>query len=266
MNVLKTTLFLVFSALTCAVPGVVEAQGRPSSFFHPAYRGVLDKTAMDKHYLLEFLPRFKRSECLIRIDLEFEGSADDLYRAPLDILFKKYLWDHEPKAGLILIKLHYPVDVPTAVFVQFADECDRRFEIAKAMAAFANKADPRYKLTVSHDRVLPGPDTMDSGGSWTDDQESVSNTWALRRKANRGDGEAMFQLAETIDPYTGQINKYVIYLMAKYCLPLGKLRTEAGKRAQKTLSAMPQKIRAQVDDVLERFRRDSDRIGLPCRP
>ena len=240
MIAMRKILFIACAIVVCVVSGNAGAQGKPPSFFHPAYRGVVDKTAMDKHYLLEFLPRFKRSECLVRIDLLFEGTEGERYRAPLSMLFKQYLWVHEPKAGLF----HLGSDHPTAnrqiaAYVQFADECDRRFEIAEAMADYASGADPRYKLRVSRDHILPGPDTMEADGAWIDDPDYVAKTWVLRRKANRGDGEAMFQIAETMNPYSDHLQMYITYLMAKNCLQPGKLKTEATVRAQKTLFAIP---------------------------
>ena len=165
-----------------------------------------------------------------------------------------------------MIPNHSVVNRPVSAYVQFADACNRRFEIADAMAAYVNGKDPRYKIKASHDHVLPGPDTMEADGLWIDDPDYDPDEWVMRRKAYRGDGEAMFRLAEKIDLITNPNGAYVAYLMAKNCLPPGKLRIEAEKRAKETVSAMAQHFKDQFDHVLELNRKLSDRVGLPCRP
>jgi len=256
----------VFFAGAALISGETRAEAR-DNFFHPRYRTLPDKTAMQKHYLFDFVPKFKKADCLVRFDFTFAGTADERSRAPLDILFQQYLWAYEPKAGHFFLKY----GVPTAnrsipAYVQFIDECDRRFEIAEAIAAYAHKTDPWYKIKVSRNHILPGPDTIIKEGYWIDDSNFDGEIHELLRKAVRGDGEAMFLYAEKIYSIENFLGAYQMYRRAINCLPPGPLRAKAAFKAQETLSAIPPQRKEKIGDFLKYERKKSIRLGIVCLP
>lgn len=253
--------FLAAGVLACGI-----AKGEHEKFLHPKYIELPDKTAMQKHYLFNFEPRFKKADCLVRFDFVFEGTGEERNRAPLHVLFWQYLWRNEPKAGAFAMDAKSWVRTSVTGYIQFADECDRRFEIADAMAAFANETDPRYKVSFSRDKILPGFDTMMAEGSWIDDSSYDKELHKLWKKAVRGDGEAMFLYAEKINSMMNPMGAYQMYRRALNCLPPGPLRTKAAKKAQEALSAVPQQRKEQIENFLEAERKKSARLGIVCQP
>ena len=238
------------------VLGAIWTRSEPEAFLHPKYRALIDKTAMEKYYLFDFEPKYKKAECLVRIDFIFNGTPDERYRPPLGILFEQYLWVHEPKSGVFDMVSETVVNSPVSAYIQFAE----------AMVRYANETDPRYKITVSDKKVLPGRDTMMAEGSWIDDSNYDPEKDRLWKRAVRGDAEAIFLSAEKMDPVMDLKGIYIQYMWAANCLPSSPLRTEAEKRAREKRAAMPPVYEGQIDGLLENFRKDAARAGVACRP
>lgn len=230
-----------------------------------------DKTAVDRHYIFKFQPRFKRRECIIKFEYVFRNLWENWPETSLFGLFESYLWKHEPAAGIFQMDVAPSNGHPAVAYVMLSDECDRRFEIAESMAKFATESDLRYEVKASREHVLPGPYTIDNTGYWIDDPDYDPKRWKTIQKAMQGDGEAIFQMAEEVDrepvaegSLTNLIGAYTTYVRAAECLPSGSLRDEALKRSQDRWSKMPPESRDRARNVVEINRKDAVRIGVTC--
>lgn len=133
-----------------------------------------DKSAAIRHYATEFKPRYRRADCLVRLDY--------LYRGPekwggRELMFRElsyYLSTYEPKAAAFAYGSRGMPEMPgfIAMFVQYYDQCDRRIEIAEAFARYLRRRHGDwYRIRVHHERIEPGPDTLDTTGpAWIDAQ------------------------------------------------------------------------------------------------
>lgn len=108
-------------------------------------------------------PRYVRADCLVRLDIEVDHGVTDPFNGMLDI-FLRYISNHEPRAPF------RTGGHGSQVYIQFFDQCDRRFEIARGMAAyFEKRKGGKVRLTVIEERVEPGMDTLETcGGAWLD--------------------------------------------------------------------------------------------------
>lgn len=115
-----------------------------------------NSTAADQYYQLDFKPRFHRDQCIVRFDYFFHGPR---VINPSSVLFTAlihYLYEYEPKAVVFDISGRN-----NSLYVQFSDQCDRRFEISDAFAKKLRWRFPEFDITVSHDQIDPGPETID---------------------------------------------------------------------------------------------------------
>ncbi len=122
--------------------------------------------AADNYYLNEFVPKYRRDECIVRIDYAYLGPAKSGYEAIFFYEIFRYLARHEPKAALFERR-----DIPgRALYLMFADQCERRFEIARKVVAHLKAVRPgHFRMAVSRDIIKPGPDTVDSDAPlWID--------------------------------------------------------------------------------------------------
>jgi len=100
--------------------------------------------------------RYTRADCLVQldVDVDYGGGIRDGVMADA---FMRYVSNYEPGAPI-----QFGGD-GNRVFIQFFDQCPRRFEIAKGMAAyFERRNGAGVHLTVVEKRVDPGPATMDT--------------------------------------------------------------------------------------------------------
>jgi len=128
-----------------------------------------DKTAAIRYYLTEFKPSYKRSDCIVRLDFAYSGDPSVEASSLIFREFSYYLLENDPKAAVFRFRI--PASSrDKAIFLQFADQCDRRFEIADALAAHLVNRQPVFEMTASHDLIAPGPDSIEAYGEayWID--------------------------------------------------------------------------------------------------
>ena len=125
------------------------------------------KDKVSHYFLKEFKPKYRRAECLVQFDFTYSGPTDISYSSLIFHDFSYYLVTKEPNAALFSFQTN---GRDTALFIQFPDQCDRRFEIADALAAFLVAKHPEFEMTARHEPIEPGPDTMDGGSAafWID--------------------------------------------------------------------------------------------------
>lgn len=225
-----------------------------------------DRTEADRYYAIEFVPKYKREQCIVRMEYEDLGPIGS--HSDIDWLsdVKCYLLDHEPKASVFILGRVGGSFPRYSRFIVFADQCDRRFEIADGIAVHLNREFyGDFRVTASREPVSPDPDDDNLRGFWIDDPKYDPEFWALRLKANRGDGESLFRLAETNESRNNPKGTYIMYMRAADCLPSGLLRTKALDRARAVHIAMQPEDQKRVGPLLENFRNDALRFGVSCR-
>ncbi len=119
----------------------------------------------------ESAPKFYRKECILRVDYTFTGADSEDARGILIDLFSRYLRAQEPRIAGIGYQSPPGSKWENSFFVQFADQCDRRYEIGHAVANHINNERPDlFRITASDDLILPGPDTIEMHGEeiWID--------------------------------------------------------------------------------------------------
>jgi hypothetical protein len=131
-----------------------------------------DTSAANRYYTTEFKPRFRRADCIVRLDYIYRGPAkwDGGGLIFRELIY--YLFTYEPKAAVFA---YQGKDMPgepgsAAMFVQYADLCDRRVEITEAFARYMRRRHGDwYRIHVRHERIEPGPETIDTTGpAWID--------------------------------------------------------------------------------------------------
>lgn len=136
----------------------------------PAYRywkreyGPLDNSAALAAWQTWQGPKYSRSECMVRLTLESGPGSEKAWEA-LFPTFTRYVYNHEPKA---LFDLGW--DRQGRMYLQFFEECPRRYEIARAMAGyFERRYGAAIRFTVADDLIQPGPETIQAcGQQWLD--------------------------------------------------------------------------------------------------
>lgn len=132
----------------------------------------IDTTVAIKYLAVEFFPKYRREQCIVRMDYEDLGpigSHSDIdWRWDVEC----YLVEHEPKASVFTLGRAGGTFPRHFRFIMFADQCDRRFEIADGIAAHLNREfEGDFRVTASREPVNPGPDTVNSHGFWIDDPD-----------------------------------------------------------------------------------------------
>lgn len=129
----------------------------------------IDTTEITR-YFYEFEPKYRPDECIFRIDYAFDGPRDENPASIIYHAFFRYLAEREPRA--VFFEHEWAKYPARAVYIQLADQCDRRFEIADAFADYLMGRRPgEFVLTVDRDLDLPGLDLpkAERDRLWIDD-------------------------------------------------------------------------------------------------
>ena len=111
-------------------------------------------------------PRFSRSDCLLRLEIEYRGPIFVNWVGLLFYEMGRYLEAHESAAAAANMRYAYGQKWVT---FQLSESCDRKFEIGDAMAKTITADYPFLRITVPRIHLKPGPSTMDASGPyWTD--------------------------------------------------------------------------------------------------
>jgi hypothetical protein len=210
-----------------------------------------DRTAADRHYLFKFVPKYRRDECIVQVDYVFSGSSEDYLAFFLFHGFQLYLFRYQPTAALVSATNSGLKGNQGRIFLIYADDCPLRFEITELAARFIEQRDPRYTLHVSRQWIKPGGETIDLSGSWIDDPDYDPEYWKLLKKAMRGDGEALFGVAEHSEKNGNPFAAFMSYGLAVEYLPDGPLREMAMKRKEENQNALTPEKRSISDKALE---------------
>ena len=154
---------IISGVLAIAVVGVMFTPGfwdRPD----PCEGGLrkIDSDGYDQKNhvwkLLKSKPRFKRSECIVRVDYDYSGS----YLYPDGLVtsyFREFIVKQEPTIGGFLYALK---NKDKTIFMQLLDQCDRRTAFVQQMADWtSNQCPGLFKFNVSNEAFSPGPETID---------------------------------------------------------------------------------------------------------
>lgn len=115
-------------------------------------------------------PKYMRADCIVRVDLTYPDgfTPADIRRSNRNMhgIFGAF------KAGAelpLVGPVYQPGDGRKLYFI-FADACEEKFQtVAKMSLVFTSIYPEAAKLSVSRDRVEPGPDTVPfSGKHWID--------------------------------------------------------------------------------------------------
>lgn len=164
----------------------------------PALRSCLDwprLRAQDIHYLFDYVPRFRQSECIVRF--EFEAPSD----VGSDVLWhvtdaaRETLTTHDPIAALFQYKFQRGPAGSSDLYMMFFDDCDRLDSIAQTLLSGWRMSHPGLAVTLDMGPHAPGPDTVTGDGNWLDSPSYDAHPWQLRRRAHAGDGEALLAVA-----------------------------------------------------------------------
>lgn len=224
----------------------------------------LDWTATQLFMFFEFVPKYTLAECAVQIAYRFEEGSwvDD--RTVMRELFNRYLRLNEPKLAI------YPVEtfadgVGYKQFHFFRDDCERRFEIMRAMLAALRRAYPEILVEIIDapipERVLNS--VYDE--SWVDRDEYDPLFWTAKREASEscdaGKWLHVGRLKEADTDYA--FNRSLAYLY--YSLAARLARDPAVKRvaAEERLRVEPrvsEEDRQKWDRLLRSY------LDRRCRP
>ena len=120
-------------------------------------------------------PIFSRSDCLIRVDVEYPGelTADEINRMGA---FVHWVF------GDTILERRYPVASQGwgykddySYYILFTQKCDRKHEmVAQMVRDYEDKHPDEIRLTISSERVFPSIRTLlVEGDAWTDGYEPV---------------------------------------------------------------------------------------------
>lgn len=117
----------------------------------------IDPAPLNKHRET-FVAKYRREECLVRIDFTFGGEWSDKMSERIFRNLMRFIAEERPQTGGIWWTLN---PGSGQMFVQISDDCPRRYDHLRDWAAsFARRYDnPRF--TVSNDHIKPGPDTLE---------------------------------------------------------------------------------------------------------
>ena len=129
-----------------------------------------DTRAADQYFLTEFKPRYRREQCIVRFDHVFRGPKAINDSVVLFSALIQFLHEYEPRAAMFDLK-ESSSGKRKSTYVQFADQCDLRFEIVDAFVDHMSWRFPEFEIIVDSDPVVPGPDTIDVSNNkiWLED-------------------------------------------------------------------------------------------------
>lgn len=117
----------------------------------------IDPAPLNK-YRETFVAKYRREECLVRIDFTYKERWSDKLNERVFRNLVRFIAEERPQTGGFWWTLN---PATGQIFVQISDDCPRRYDHMRDWAAsFARRYDnPRF--TVSDDHIKPGPDTLD---------------------------------------------------------------------------------------------------------
>lgn len=214
----------------------------------------LDMTANEHYFILHFIPRFKQTDCMVRLKYSFSGAAKNSSQFHLDLGFRHYFSENEPSA-FFYSQHALEAGQEGIVYYIFIDSCPRRFEMLHNAARFVESKDPHYTIIVDDKPVTKWPTESNDIGFWIDSPQYDPEYWRLFKKALQGDGEAMFHLAGYDHEAVTPPKAYISYAMAVDRLPEGPLRDLAIKRREESWLAVPLDKRDMTRNGLEHDRK-----------
>ncbi len=111
-----------------------------------------------KKHRENFVAKYRREECLVRIDFIYTDKWSDAVNDRVFRDLMRFISEQRPQTGGFWWTLNPATE---QMFVQISDDCPHRYDHMRDWAAqYARRYDyPRF--TVSNDHIKPGPDTLD---------------------------------------------------------------------------------------------------------
>lgn len=113
-----------------------------------------------------------RADCIVKIEFEWPaGTTDATREAAINVIIGRMHSSVAPGGSdIVLPSLALPVDNRSAMYMQFLEQCDERFDIAERIVSIGLAGVEGAPLTaVSHDRIEPGEETINVWGPpWRD--------------------------------------------------------------------------------------------------
>ena len=163
--------------------------------------------AVNRHYVFEFEPRFRQTDCIIRFTIEIPPLVTieippwpepdlltTLYYAAFD-----YLVANDPVAAAFIYQFHTRSANVAEMYIMFFDDCDRRETVGETLLKAWADSHPELELTLDTGPYEPGVRTIRGGGNWLDAAEYNPRYWQLRKRAHRGDTNALLALAKAFE-------------------------------------------------------------------
>ena len=204
-------------------------------------RGPLFSDKLNRYMTLEFIPKYKASDCSVRFNVHVKNSQFEHNKA-IHNAFYRYVSYNEPTAGfLYLLEMPAPTDIqkPDVGYIirynlTFADQCDRRIEIFQAMVAYAHDLHGNVfsiKQVPIKEPIKPVKGSLNNqkksnSGFWIDGPDYNPDYWPTYHKAMRGDGVALYAMVELQDADEHQ-SRYLFMSLAETFLPQGDLKDKA---------------------------------------
>lgn len=141
-----------------------------------------------RHKHLTFQPRYRRDECLIRFDYQKEVAPG---LSPAWIFREEsfqFVMNVVPEVMDLRVTKGAGDEASGHLYARFADQCPRRLEIAREMAAWISKRHPGFRLTVGEEPPAGLEHAALNGPFWIDDPTYDSRSWQVARAAYNDDG------------------------------------------------------------------------------
>jgi len=219
-------------------------------------RGSLNSEERDRYLALEFIPKYRINDCVVRFDVHLKATKGQ-FNVALYNSFDRYISYNEPTIGVIIPMQIGVVSSPETPdirnIVQYnlllSNQCDRRFDIFASMVAYAEDL---HGDMFSIKRV-PVEKPIKSGNIyWIDSPDFAPDYWPTFHKAMRGDGEALLAMVDFHGPQDHHL-KHLYLSLAELFLPDGPLKDNVQTRKPKVFKKMFPNQQGQAAQAVERW-------------
>jgi len=211
----------------------------------------------DRYLALEFIPKYKINECVVRFDLHLNETKGQ-FNVAMHNSFDRYISYNEPSIG-VMVPLQIGVvsnpetpDIRNIVQYNliFSNQCDRKFEIFQSMSAYAED----LHSEIFSIKQVPVEEPIESGNIyWTDSPDYDPNYWPTFHRAMRGDGEALLAMVGFQKPNDYQ-GKHLYMALAEFHLPNGPLKDKAQRGKADAFKKMFSSQQKQANKVIENWK------------
>jgi len=225
------------------------------------YEEPLISDEMNKYLVLEFIPKYKFSDCTVRFSVRLNDKKLDYNRMLIDTTLW-FLSKHEPKIGFIDINNINQSEN----FLFFADQCDRKEEIFQHLATYIDNrfgSDFTVKKTPDDQPIETQVNFLikSYGQFWTDSPDYEPNYWPTYHKAMRGDGVALYAMVDLQDADEHQ-SRYLFMSLAEAFLPKGTLKDKAHNEKEGIFKDLYPDQKKSIEQVIKNWKQKIEKYQL----